>query len=198
MLIYLHGFNSSPGSHKAQVLKRYLEERGLGAQYSCPALPHLPERAVAEIEAVIARYPRAAVTLVGSSLGGFYATYLAERHGLRAVLINPAVYPQRGLRSFLGVQRNLYTGEEYELTEEHLQQLHRLYQPVIDARRYVLLVETQDEVLDYREAVSKYAGARQIVVEGGDHSLKGFPEHIPLILEFAQLAPTRSSPPLTN
>jgi predicted esterase YcpF (UPF0227 family) len=195
VLIYLHGFNSSPGSHKAQVLKRYMAEHGLGAQYSCPALPHLPERAVAQIEAVIARYPRDAITLVGSSLGGFYATYLAERHSLRAVLINPAVYPHRGLRTFLGVQRNLYTAEEYELTEAHLQQMQRLYRPVIEAQRYLLLVETLDEVLDYREAQSKYAGARQIVIEGGDHSLKSFPEHIPLILEFAQLTPTRSAPP---
>jgi predicted esterase YcpF (UPF0227 family) len=189
MLIYLHGFNSSAGSHKAQVLNRYMQEHGLGGHYCCPTLPHQPERAVAAIEAAIAGCPRDTVTLVGSSLGGFYATYLAERHKLRAVLINPAVRPHHGLRSFLGVQRNLYTDEEYELTEEHLLQMQRLYQSDIDAQRYLLLVETQDEVLDYREAVSKYAGARQIVIEGGDHSLKSFPEHIPLILKFARLAP---------
>lgn len=187
MLIYLHGFNSSPGSHKAQVLLRYMEAHGLAGRYCCPALQHLPLRAIADIEATIALYPRDSVTLVGSSLGGFYATYLAERHKLRAALINPAVYPHRGLRAFLGVQRNLYTHEEYELTEEHLRQLQTLYRPDIDVNRYVLLVETLDEVLDYREAVSKYAGSRQIVVEGGDHSLMSFPEHIPLILQFAQL-----------
>jgi predicted esterase YcpF (UPF0227 family) len=189
MLIYLHGFNSSPGSHKTQVLKCFMEARGLGGQYCCPALPHLPGQAIAKIEAVIAGYSRDAVTLIGSSLGGFYATYLAERHRLRAVLINPAVFPHQGLRSFLGVQRNLHTGEEYELTEEHLRQMQELYRPEIDAQRYVLLVETGDEVLDYREAVRKYQGSRQIVIEGGDHSLKSFPEHIPLILDFAQLTP---------
>ncbi len=188
MLIYLHGFNSSPGSHKAQVLQRYMGRSGLGGRYCCPALPDLPLRAIADIEATIARYPQDTVTLVGSSLGGFYATYLAERHELRAVLINPAVYPHRGLRAFLGIQRNLYTHQEYELTEEHLRQLQTLYRPEIDARRYLLLVETLDEVLDYREAVSKYQGSRQIVIEGGDHSLMSFPEHIPLILEFARFA----------
>jgi predicted esterase YcpF (UPF0227 family) len=187
MLIYLHGFNSSPGSHKAQLLKRTMEQCGLGGQYSCPALPHLPELAIVAIEAEIARYPRDAITLIGSSLGGFYATYLAERHLLRAVLINPAVYPHQGLRTFLGVQSNLYTHEQYVLTEEHLRQLEQLYRPNIDAGRYLLLVETLDEVLDYREAVTKYAGSRQIVIEGGDHSLKSFPEHIPLILDFARL-----------
>lgn len=188
MLIYLHGFNSSPGSHKAQVLKRYMEERGLGGEYRCPALPPLGRRAIAMVEAEIARHPRKSITLVGSSLGGYYSTYLAERHDLRAVLINPAVYPHEDLRAYLGAQRNLYTQRQYELREEHLRQWEMLYLATVRAERYLLLVETGDEVLDYREAVKKYAGARQIVIEGGDHSLKSFPEHIPLILEFAGLA----------
>lgn len=191
MLIYLHGFNSSPGSHKAQVLKRAMQEHGLGDQYCCPALPHLPSRAIAVVEAEIAKHARESVTLIGSSLGGFYSTYLAERHDLRAVLINPAVYPHEGLRAYLGVQRNLHTHQQYELTEEHLRQWEKLYLPTVHAQRYLLLVETGDEVLDYREAVQKYAGARQIVIEGGDHSLMSFPEHVPLILEFAGIAPAR-------
>ena len=188
MLIYLHGFNSSPGSHKAQLLKRYMEERGMGGQYCCPALPTPGLQAIAAVEAEIARHPRASVTLVGSSLGGFYSTYLAERHDLRAILINPAVRPHEDLRAYLGTQRNLYTQQQYELTEEHLRQWEKLYLPTLRPQRYLLLVETGDEVLDYREAVEKYRGARQIVIEGGDHSLQGFPEHIPLILEFAGLA----------
>ncbi len=188
MLIYLHGFNSTPGSHKAQVLKHYLEERNLGDQYSCPALPHRPMRAIAVVEAEIAKHPRESITLIGSSLGGFYSTYLAERHDLRAVLINPAVCPHEGLRAYLGVQRNLYTYRQYELTEEHLRQWEKLYLPSVHAQRYLLLVETGDEVLDYREAVKKYQGARQIVIAGGDHSLASFPEHIPLILGFAGLS----------
>ena len=188
MLIYLHGFNSSPGSHKAKVLKRYLEERDLGDYYCCPALPHRPMRAIAAVEAEIAKHPPDSITLIGSSLGGFYSTYLAERHDLRAVLINPAVYPHEGLRAYLGVQRNLHTHEEFELTEEYLRQWEKLYLPNIRAQRYLLVVETGDEVLDYREAVEKYQGARQIVVAGGDHSLASFAEHLPLILDFAGLA----------
>ncbi|MBE0619453.1 MAG: esterase [Burkholderiales bacterium] len=188
MLIYLHGFNSSPGSHKAQLLKRYMDERGLADRYCCPALPTLGMRAIGLVEIEIARHPRESITLVGSSLGGFYASYLAERHDLRAVLINPAVYPHEDLSAYLGVQRNLYTQRQYELTEEHLRQWEKLYLPSVRPQRYLLLLETGDEVLDYRQAVEKYKGARQIVIEGGDHSLKSFPEHIPLILEYAGLA----------
>jgi uncharacterized protein len=190
MLIYLHGFNSSPNSHKTQLLKRHLEECGLGAQYSCPALPHLPNRAITVIEDEIARHARESVTLIGSSLGGFYATYLAERHNLRAVLLNPAVTPHEGLRAYLGVQRNLYTHAEYELTEDHLRQWEKMYMSTIHPERYLLIVETGDAVLDYRAAVEKYRGARQVVIEGGDHVLKSFPEHLPLILEFARSHPT--------
>jgi predicted esterase YcpF (UPF0227 family) len=190
MLIYLHGFNSSPGSHKTQMLKRYLEQRGLGAQYGCPALPHLPSRAIAVVEAEIAAHPRKSVTLVGSSLGGFYATYLAEHHDLHAILINPAVFPHEDLRAYLGLQKNLYTHTQYELTEEHLRQWRKLYMESIHPERYALLVETGDETLDYRKAVNKYRGAYQIVIEGGDHSLKSFPDHIPLILDRAGIGKT--------
>ena len=192
MLIYLHGFNSSPVSHKAQLLKRYLEERGLADQYCCPELPHLPRRAIGVIETEIAKHARTPVTLIGSSLGGYYATYLAERHDLRAVLINPAVYPHHGLRAYLGVQRNLYTHQPYLFTEDHLRQWEQLYLSSIRPQRYLLLAETGDEVLDYREAVEKYRGAHQIVIEGGDHSLKSFPEHLTLILEFAGLYAART------
>lgn len=188
MLIYVHGFNSSAASHKAQVLKRVMQERGLGDQYCCPELPHLPRRAIAVIEAEIAKFPHACVTLVGSSLGGYYSTYLAERHDLRAVLINPAVCPYLGLRAYLGIQRNLFTQRQYEFTEDHLHQLQQLYMPTVHPKNYLLLVETGDEVLDYRKAVEKYKGACQIVIQGGDHSLMSFPEHIPLILEFAGIA----------
>jgi len=188
VMIYLHGFNSGPQSTKAQLLRRALEERGLGARFACPQLPHRPAEAIALVEGEIARCPWGAVTLVGSSLGGFYATHLAEKHGLRAVLLNPGVSPQRDLAGYLGVQRNLYSGEEYELTRADLAAWGRLATPTVHPERYLLLVETGDEVLDYREAVRKYAGCRQIVVAGGDHSLASFPEHIPVVLEFAGLA----------
>jgi uncharacterized protein len=185
MLIYLHGFNSSPQSQKAQYLKQCLEQRGLGNRFACPALPHLPGAAVAAAELELGLHAAESVTLVGSSLGGFYATYLAELRGVRAVLINPAIDPHIGLRSYLGPQQNLHTGEKYELTEEHLRGWQRLYVDRIHGERYLLLVETGDEVLDYRAAVRRYRGAAQVVVQGGDHTLMSFPEQVPLILRFA-------------
>ena len=187
-IVYLHGFNSAPQSHKAQALGRYMAERGLADGFVCPSLPHRPAAAIALVEAEIAQRPAGTVTLVGSSLGGFYATYLAEKYDLRAALVNPAVTPQHDLESYLGIQRNLYTGEAYELTLEHLAEWRALDSPAIHPKRYLLLVETGDEVLDYREAVRKYAGARQIVIAGGDHRLRSFPEHLGLIVEFAGLA----------
>jgi uncharacterized protein len=180
LLVYLHGFNSSPQSHKAQVMQRYAAEQGV--EFACPALPPLAGDAIREIEKV----PTSNVCLIGSSLGGFYATYLAEKHGLKAVLINPAIDPHVGLRAYLGAQKNLHTGEPYELTEAHLAQWKKLYVPRITPGRYLLLVETGDEVLDYRKAVERYAGAEQVVVQGGDHSLQSFPQHLPRILEFSR------------
>jgi hypothetical protein len=184
VIVYLHGFNSSPQSHKAQVLGRFLAERGLGAQYACPALPPLASEAIREAEKCLGKD----VCFVGSSLGGFYATWLAEKHGVRAVLVNPAIDPHVGLRAYLGRQENLHTGEPYELTEVHLRDWERHYVPRITPQRYLLIVETGDEVLDYRRAVARYAGADQIVVEGGDHSLQSFARHLPRILEFARAA----------
>jgi predicted esterase YcpF (UPF0227 family) len=185
MIAYLHGFNSSPQSHKAQVLGRYMAERGLS--YACPALPPLASDAIAVAEALIAQHAGEKICLVGSSLGGFYATHLAEKHGLQAVLINPAIEPHVGLRAYLGAQQNLHTGEPYTLTQAHLREWERLRVERPTPGRYLLLVETGDEVLDYREAVARYAGSDQLVVEGGDHSLQSFPEHLPRILQFAGL-----------
>jgi predicted esterase YcpF (UPF0227 family) len=130
------------------------------------------------VEPLLAEKP----CLVGSSLGGFYATYLADKHDLKAVLLNPAIEPHTGLRPYLGPQKNLYTGEPYELTEAHLRQWEALVVPRITPSRYLLLVETGDEVLDYRAAVARYAGCEQVVVKGGDHSLQSFPRDLPRII----------------
>jgi predicted esterase YcpF (UPF0227 family) len=182
LIVYLHGFNSSPLSHKAQVMRRYMTEQGLEGEFACPALPPLAGDAVRASEKLIQQN----TCFVGSSLGGFYATYLAEKHGLKAVLLNPAIDPHIGLRAYLGRQTNLHTGEPYELTEAHLREWEKLYVPRITASRYLLIVETGDEVLDYRRALERYAGAEQLVIPGGDHSLQSFPQHLARILGFSR------------
>ena len=183
-IVYLHGFNSSPQSHKARLLERYMAERGLADRYACPALPPRASDALARVEPLL----QAGTCLVGSSLGGFYATWLGEKRDLKAVLINPAIDPHLGLRAYLGSQQNLYTGERYELTEEHLREWQSIYAPRITPSRYLLLVETGDEVLDYRKALARYAGCEQVVVQGGDHTLRSFPQHLARILRFAGLS----------
>ncbi|TAK49627.1 MAG: esterase [Betaproteobacteria bacterium] len=187
MILYLHGFNSAPASRKAQALQAYLESHGLPHRFCCPALPHRPAEAVAVIAAAIGRCGQP--TLVGSSLGGFYATHFAERHNLRAVLINPAITPHVGLKSYLGRQQNLYTGASYSLTPADLEGWRALAVGRVDPERYLLLLETGDELLDWREAARKYEGARTVIRDGGDHTLQSFGEHLPRILAFAGLTP---------
>ena len=185
MIVYLHGFNSSPASHKAQLLKQHLEGSGLGDRYACPALPDTPAEAIRAVEDAIAGRRADGVTLIGSSLGGFYATWMAEKIDCRAVLINPAITPHIGLEAYLGTQKNLHAGEPYELTRAHLEGWRRLLVERIDPERYLLLLETGDEVLDWREAARKYEGARMVIRQGGDHSLQCFAEMIPRILDFS-------------
>jgi predicted esterase YcpF (UPF0227 family) len=186
MLLYIHGFNSSPASAKAQLLKAKLEALGRGAEFAAPALPHSPKQAAVLLDALVARHPGA--TLVGSSLGGYYATWLAEKHGLKAVLLNPAVRPYELLRGEVGVQRNFHTGEEYVFTSGHLAELAALEVEGITPGRYLLIVAKGDEVLDYRRAVERYRGCRQIVIEGSDHGMSDFSDYVDTVLEFCGVA----------
>ena len=146
-LIYIHGFNSSPASFKARVLQKELAERAPGAIFMAPALPPSPTAATRLLEALVVAHPQA--ILVGSSLGGYYAGWLAERYDLRAVLVNPAVRPYELLHDHVGMQTNLYTGERYEFTAAHVEELRALEQARVTPARYLLMLETGDEVLDY-------------------------------------------------
>lgn len=184
MLIYIHGFNSSARSFKAALVRSRMAALGRGSECACPDLDHRPTRAIAQLEALLAGEKSASVALVGSSLGGYYATYLAEQHGVRAALINPAVRPYDGLRPYLGPQRNLYTGAQYDFTAQHLDALRALEVSRVTPEHYLLLVTTGDEVLDYRMATAKYNGCEQIVVEGGDHGFSGFVDYLDRVLAF--------------
>lgn len=185
-IIYLHGFCSSPASWKARLLGEALAAAGLGDRWVCPLLSPVPSAAIAAVEAVLTSRP-GPTTLVGSSLGGYYASWLAEAHDLRAVLINPAVEAPDRLRGLVGTHTHFHSGERFEFTREHVVQLQAFAVPQPTPARYFLLVETGDEVLDYRHAVHRYAGCRQCVIEGGDHSFRAFSEMLPQIIEFCGL-----------
>ena len=185
MIVYLHGFRSSPQSSKAQRLKAHMTARNLGPLFWCEQLPPSPRAAIALAERQIAA-ARMPVTVVGSSLGGYYATHLAEKHRLKAVLVNPAVVAHLSLAEFVGPQTNLYTGETFDFKPEYIDELRAIEVPRISRPQdFLLLAETGDEVLDYRQAVAKYSGARQIVLEGGDHSFTRWDDYLDAVLEFA-------------
>lgn len=185
MLIYIHGFNSSPASSKARLLQSRLEAIGRGAEFAAPALPHSPAQAAALLDDFARRHR--GLTLVGSSLGGYYATWLAEKHDLKAVLLNPAVRPYDLLKDHTGPQQNFHTGERYEFTARHVDELRTLEVGSVTPRRYLLIAATADEVLDYRSAVERYHGCRQIVIQGSDHGLSDFADHVEPVLDFCGL-----------
>jgi uncharacterized protein len=189
MILYLHGFLSSPASTKANQLRAALARTGQEAELVCPQLPVSP-RGAAEVALASAQLEDPArLSLVGSSLGGYYATWLAERVGCRAVLINPAVRPYEHLRSRVGPQTD-YAGRQVQVLPEHIDELRALeVAQLTQPQRYLLVAATGDELLDYRDMLERYAGCATRLVEGSDHALSDFERHLPAVLDFCGLAP---------
>ena len=186
-IVYAHGFKSSSHSRKATQLRDYFLAHNTGIDFYAPNLSFEPDIAITQLMRSCANIAADDLTLVGSSLGGFYAQVIAEKRACRAVFLNPSIRPFDTLAQYLGPQKNLYTGEVFEFTVKHVKILRDLFVAQITHReRYLLIVETGDEVLDYRAAVTCYAGAAQIVIKGGDHELTSFPAHIPALLAFAR------------
>jgi predicted esterase YcpF (UPF0227 family) len=186
-VVYLHGFNSSPASLKARLVIDYCALHNI--KVDVPVLSHDPVQAMSIAQSRVMAESGLPALLIGSSLGGYYATWLAEKFAIKAALVNPAVSPCDNLRAdFVGNQRNLYTGEEYEFTRAHVDALRSFdVKEIRDPGRYLLLVQTGDEVLDYRLAVERYAGGQQIVQQGGNHSFTDFADMLPVIMQFAGL-----------
>lgn len=193
MILYLHGFRSSPKSFKATLMAQAMAERGLAQHWRCPQLPASPRQAarvIAELATeLLAQAPGRdpmRLTVVGSSLGGYYATWLAEQLGCKAALLNPAVQPTRDLAAHVGMQRSYHSDEPFEFLPQYVDELAELQAgPLADPRRYFLLACTGDEVLDWREMVARYAGCRQHIIEGGDHGISDFQRWMPEVLSFA-------------
>ena len=183
-ILYIHGFNSAPSSKKATQLMTVMGRLGLSDQLRVPALHHHPREAIGQLEQAIAELGRP--LLVGSSLGGYYATHHAERHRLNPLLVNPAVSPHRMFDGHLGTQKNLYTDEAWELTHDHVTALAELEVPAPqDPQRYQVWLQTGDETLDYRHAQHHYRACALRIQAGGDHSFQGFAALLPAMLSFA-------------
>lgn len=187
MLLYLHGFRSSPQSFKARLMQQRMRELGVGREYACPMLDVSPARAIAQAEAAIAaaRSGGQSVAIVGSSLGGYYARWLGERHGCPTVLLNPAVHPWRDLERYLGEQPLWHGGGSVTVEPHHLQELLDLRVDTITRpERYYLLAATGDEVLDYRDMLAAYPGAKIRLIEGSDHGIAEFADYMDEVLAF--------------
>lgn len=188
MIVYLHGFRSSPQSYKARVMQQHMQELRRTDEFFCPALSPSPAEAIAQAEAIIATADpaqRATLTVIGSSLGGFYATWLAEKYACKAVLLNPAVKPPRDLESYVGVTTYYHSDEVFEFKAEYVAQLRALaVEKITRPERYFLLAATGDEVLDWREMVAHYPGAKQKIIEGSDHGIAEFADYLGLVMAF--------------
>jgi predicted esterase YcpF (UPF0227 family) len=183
-LIYIHGFRSSSRSFKARLLHARLAAVGKADRFFAPDLPPEPDLAIALIRERLA--PAGDDTLVGSSLGGCYARWLAEQTGCKAVLLNPAVHPARDLQGQVGPQSGYHDGQPFQFEARFLAQLQRYeVAEITRPERYFLIAAQGDEVLDWREMAAAFAGARQKIVPGSDHGLSDFEAHIDEVLAFA-------------
>ena len=192
-LVYLHGFNSSPESHKAQVLRAYLETSDYQCSYLIPRLSYSPAQVACSVSVLIEQQLKLGpVALIGSSLGGYYAIYFAEKYGLKAALINPAVKPYTLLTDYLGENRNLYSHECYTLTEDHMNELLAMDVEALSyPERLFLLTQTADQTLNYREALLKLKGSPSWIDSGGTHEFSDFTRVIPAIMSFLDIKKTQ-------
>ncbi len=182
-LLYLHGFRSSPKSFKAQRLLGWLAHHRPEIVAVCPQLPPSPREALALAQQVTAGWPAERSVVVGSSLGGFYATVLAETRGWPALLLNPAVDPARDLAAHIGQQTGFHDPDDrFFFRPEFIAELRAMTPAVITRpQRYSALITQGDEVLDWREMAARYAGAHLHVLPGGDHAISDFDRHLPFV-----------------
>ena len=190
-LLYLHGFRSSPQSTKARRVARWLAENRPEVVWHCPQLPPSPAEAMRGVLAKVAGWPRERMAVVGSSLGGFYATVVAEAFGCRAVLLNPAVDPARDLSKYIGEITAWHSDERFHFRAGFVDELRRISPPTLtDLGRYLAIIAKGDEVLDWHEMSARYAGCNVKLLDGSDHALSDFDAHLPDLLGFLGLHET--------
>lgn len=188
-LLYLHGFRSSPRSFKAQRLQAWLQAHRPDVHWWCPQLPPSPREAMALLREGIDAWPATTSAVLGSSLGGFYATVVAETTGWPAVVMNPAIDPARDLAAYVGELTAFHAPEErFFFRSEYVGELRAMAPgPITRPERYLAIIAKGDEVLDWREMSARYAGTNMLLLEGSDHALSDFDTHLPPLQKFLNL-----------
>ncbi|MBT9514937.1 MAG: esterase [Acidovorax sp.] len=189
-LLYLHGFRSSPSSAKARQMAAHVAQHHPAVTFWCPQLPPSPQAAMALVAKGIASWPRQAMGVIGSSLGGFYASWVAQHAGCPSVMLNPAVDPARDLARHIGEQTTWQNpAERFFFRPEYIAELQALdMRGRPPAAPELAIIAKGDEVLDWREMAGRYPEARQIVQEGGEHALGNFADYLPQVVAFLHLA----------
>ena len=184
-ILYLHGFLSSPQSQKARQTVAYCEQHGLADRLHVPSLNNGPADTIAELKQLVEGLPLNSLSVIGSSLGGFYATWLAEKYNLPAALINPAVRPFDLWEDYLGEHKNYYNDHIHVVTREHISELLAIdCSPINRPENFLVLLQQGDEVLNYQDAAEKFCRSRRIIHEGGDHSYQDYDAELPVIIDF--------------
>lgn len=190
MILYIHGFRSSSQSAKSQLMQQAMASKGLSHAFAGPDLPVSPKKAIELLTDTAHTLCKgrdiSQLTVIGSSLGGYYATWLANKLECKAILINPCVYAPRDLSTQLGPMTYFHNDEPFELKAEHIRELAELFVPQLKhPKKFFLLARTGDEVLDWQEMQNRYSGAKQLIIPGGDHGFSDFEKYLPQVLDFA-------------
>jgi len=181
MIIYIHGFGGSGEGSKAKAFREYFKTTQ--DIFIAPSLSYVPDLAIKTLEELIESYNEE-VTLIGSSLGGFYTIYLAKKYGLKAVLLNPSIYPYKTLKNYLGDAPNFYDNSSFKWSENHIEMIKYYIEESVDESKFMLLVQKGDELLNFQESVDRFSSATLIAEDGGSHGFDGIENHFGKIREF--------------
>lgn len=187
VLIYLHGFLSAPASEKAQETIAWMQANRPDIELIVPTIANTPDKAAPQLLEIAESVKDRQVGLIGSSMGGFFSAWLSAQYGFKAALINPGTYIADLLQNYIGEHENMYSGERFTLTAEHVELLREYAQLEPDQSNLKVLLQTGDETLDYRDALKRFPDAQITVEEGGNHRFEGYKDHLPDIIEFLGL-----------
>jgi hypothetical protein len=188
VLIYLHGFKSSPDALKAQEVAQYIADKNLSIDYLRPLISDMPDKAIQQLDNLMQSLQNRTVYLMGSSMGGYYATWLAEKYSVSAVLINPAIHPDKLWQEYIGLHQNPYSGVQFEISAAHLQDLQSIKLPcILHPQQYLVLLQMGDEVLNALDASQWFYRSSCIIESGGNHRFQDFHRYLPHIMQWLKL-----------